>query len=51
MMGAKPTGQANQMAVQKTPAVILGASWQLDQPGILLACADNNIYKWDLATN
>lgn len=26
-------------------------SWQLDNAGILLACADNNIYKWDLTSN
>jgi hypothetical protein len=39
------------MAVQKVAAAVLGLSWQLDAPGILIACADNNIYKWDLSSN
>jgi WD40 repeat protein len=51
MMGQKPTGQGNQMAVQKVAAAVLGMSWQLDAMGILIACADNNIYKWDLGSN
>ena len=46
--GGQPTGKVDQMAMQKLPAAILGLSWQLDQAGILMGCADNNIYKWDL---
>ena len=30
---------------------ILGAIWCIDQVGVLLACADNNIKKWDLQSN
>ena len=32
-------------------APILGAIWCIDQVGVLLACADNNIKKWDLTSN
>jgi len=32
-------------------APILGAIWCIDQVGILLACADNTIKKWDLERN
>jgi mRNA export factor len=30
---------------------ILGAIWCIEQVGVLLACADNNIKKWDLQSN
>ena len=30
---------------------ILGAIWCIDQVGILLACADNNIKKWNFQSN
>jgi hypothetical protein len=36
------------MMQQKVEAPILGMCWQVDSPAILLACADNNIRKWDL---
>jgi WD40 repeat protein len=32
-------------------APILGMCWCIDQPAVLLACADNNIKKWDLPSN
>ena len=36
---------------QKVDGPVLGLCWQADSPGILLACADNNIKKWDLQSN
>ena len=30
---------------------ILGVCWCIEQPALLIACADNNIKKWDLPTN
>lgn len=32
-------------------APILGICWCPEQPALLIACADNNIKKWDLPTN
>lgn len=50
-----PTGnpkvQCNQMAQQKINAPILGMCWQVDAVAILIAAADNNIYKYDLQAN
>lgn len=30
---------------------MLGICWCVDQAGLVLACADNTIKKWDLASN
>ena len=32
-------------------APILGMCWRADSPALLLACADNQIKKWDFQMN
>ena len=39
------------MLQNNAAAPILGICWSPDQPALILACADNNIKKWDITTN
>ena len=43
--------QTSPMMSQNVQVPILGLCWQEDAVGILLACADNQIRKYDLNSN
>jgi hypothetical protein len=50
-MQAPIKAQIQPMLSQDVKVPILGMSWQVDAPALLLACGDNSIKKWDLASN
>ena len=39
------------MLQNNAQAPVLGVCWCPDQQALLIACADNNIKKWDLQSN
>ena len=39
------------MLQNSAQAPVLGVCWCIDQPALLIACADNFIKKWDLPSN
>ena len=51
LQNANKTANFQPMVTQSVGVPILGMSWQIDSPALLLACSDNSIKKWDLAGN
>ena len=48
---SNPKAHTQLIAQQRVDMPVLGLCWQIESPGILFACADNNIKRWDLQTN
>lgn len=47
----EPRVQVQPLAAQNVQVPVLGICWQVDSPALLMACSDNQIKKWDLASN